>query len=265
MSPIQSSSDIPDYAETMSFTIRATETDPDGHLAPAVLFSMAQEASSYSAAALGLNSEELHARGLVWMLSRISVNMVHWPSWRETIKIATWPRQIKRLFYLRDYVIMAEDGSILGTATSDWFLVNTITRRPQRPDVIEEFNRHFENEVIRATTTDALRIRESIPVSHAQSHSYRTRWSDMDRNGHVNNTHYVTWSYNVLREHKEVETAPTAIHVNFLQELMDQAPVDILYTPHVEDQANTTSEQRSYLIEGHISGSPSFRCVMTFE
>lgn len=253
----------PPQAASVRFTIRATETDPAGKLAPAVLFSMLQEASSYSAASLGLPADVLDRRNLCWMLSKISVQMNEWPNWGETIEILTWPRGISSLYYHRDYVIRSDAGTPIGTGTSDWFLADIDSRRPQRPALFAEVNDEFMNIIQRATAHDARKIREKISDDDTASLRFRTRWSDLDRNGHVNNTHYVTWSYNALRENGIVNRPPSAIHMNYLRELADKQFLDVVWQAKTAAESENAKNKR-FLIEGRIEASLCYRCIMEF-
>lgn len=253
----------PSQAAKVRFTIRSTETDPADKLAPAVLFSMLQEASSYSAASLGLPAEVMDSRNLCWMLSKISVEMEAWPNSGETIEVVTWPRGISSLFYQRDYLIFSEEGAQLGSGTSDWFLADVDTRRPQRPSLFADMNNAFSSVTQRATDGDALKIREKIKAESSSSLRYRTRWSDLDRNGHVNNTHYVTWGYNALRESGIVNNPPAAIHMNYLRELTDIQFVDVFWEQASAPEGIDT-DNKTFLIEGRTDEGLCYRCIMSF-
>ena len=254
---------LPDAVHISSYRIRGTETDPDGLLSPAILFSMMQETASYSAAALGLPAEVMDERGLCWMLSRVSLQMQEWPQWGDVIQIASWPRQIDRLYYRREYLLATADHQPLGSATSDWFLADVVSRRAQRPSVMEDLNANFTQVTERAGADDALKIRAGQVGELLRDVIYETRWSDLDRNGHVNNTHYVTWGYNALRELDLVRKPPTEIHINFQQELRAGQTVQVQVYEDSK-QIDETTETKHYLLQGLHDESVCFRSIMTF-
>ena len=73
------------------YTIRSYEIDAAGHLSVPSIFNLLQDAASGHALELGVSVPQLLADNYTWVLSRMVLNMSHYPGWRDAIQIHTWP------------------------------------------------------------------------------------------------------------------------------------------------------------------------------
>lgn len=165
------------------FEVRAYEVDLRGCLATPTLCDWLQEAAGRHARALGWAIQELEKEGLTWVLSRLHLRLETRPGWGSVVRLMTWPVGAHRLFAVRDFRLLDEEGGEVGVATSGWLLVKLASRRPARPPAeIETMarvapGRALEDEFARLPTAEA-----GEPVA-----SFTARYSDLDVNHHVNN------------------------------------------------------------------------------
>ena len=180
------------------FVIRGTDTDFQDRLHLFSLFSFMQESAYSNAEAGGLGSSLLDRHGLCWMLIRISVRMDSLPRWGETLTVSTWSRGCRKLTWLRDYEFFNDDGERLGCATSEWLIASAADHRPQRPELVLNGRHLRDNE--RAVFPDVIprppRLDDSVAIQPVLTQY--ADFSDIDRNGHVNNTRYVAWCLNAV-------------------------------------------------------------------
>ena len=124
-------------------------------------------------------------RGLAFLLSSISVAMYEPLYADDVIEVQTWVCESRGLSYNRCFCII-KNGKTVAEASSVWGLLDLNTRRLLRAD-----ESPFEAEPEAAVVLDlpkrlrVPRIEELECVG-----TRRIVYSDIDYNGHMNNTHY---------------------------------------------------------------------------
>jgi len=206
---------------TQETTIRFADIDQSDTLTMASTFDLFQEAAINHAEMLGRGREAMRQSGQVWILSRISVFMERRPQFGEEVTIRTWPRGASKLFVIRDYDIHSS-GGVDVRGRSGWLVVDLEKHRPLRPQTVMESMplNEGENALPGANLQgndppSALAVREFTPE---QSVLRRVCYSDIDYNGHVNNTRYIQWIQDLI-EPEILETArQMRLDVNYLSE-----------------------------------------------
>lgn len=152
------------------------------------------------------------AEGSSWVIARQRIEMDRWPDWEESVTISTWLRPPGPVIVVRDFEFFV-DGRKVGQAAAHWLVINHQTRRPSRlpfPDNPSLFrqDQHLSIEPDKIGVVDGLPVLAEFIVRH----------SDLDMNGHVNNTRFAQWV---------LDTLPLAYHaghkldryqINFLAE-----------------------------------------------
>lgn len=174
--------------------IRSYQTDMNARLRPSALLQLMQEAAGAHAEKLGIGRNALIAQDLAWVLTRIEVEMDRWPSSGEKIMVETFPMALKRWFFPRYFVFRDERGRDIGRAASLWVLLDLKSRRMSRPDAVTPYLPDNSDllapmglPAVVSEVSGTLETGERVPV-----------YTDLDCNGHVNNTRYVDWCCDAL-------------------------------------------------------------------
>lgn len=132
----------------------------------------------------GISHQHLWDNNMVFLLSRIAVNIDKFPRDKETIEIATWENNQRGATFNRGFKIRDKDGNVNIDAMSAWVLVNPQTRHILRPSAYPyKFN--YKKRDVKA------KIRGKLPMDGAQIAGGREIfYSDIDANGHVYNAVY---------------------------------------------------------------------------
>jgi len=175
------------------------------------LLNLLQDIAWLHAEHLGWGYHELIKRNTIWVLIRQKLTMTGWPAWGDVVTIKTWPRGVSGVFALRDFEIMVGDAK-LGECTTSWLTLNWETRRPQK------FDPHsFEIEDRPpglSLTAEKIALRSDLKtVARVQ-----VRNSDLDVNGHVNNTGYARWILDSASAEETGASLATDYEVNFINE-----------------------------------------------
>lgn len=192
------------FVYRQSFVIRSYEIGPDKTATMETLMNLLQETalnhvSSAGVAGNGFGAtREMSRRELIWVVTRIHVQVDKFSSWGDVVEIDTWvdaagKNGMRRDWIIRDY----KTQRIISRASSTWVIMNRDTRRltkiPQQ--VRDEVLPFYLNRAAIAThDSDSQKIEK---LTHQTAHRIRTglapRWSDMDANQHVNNVKYIGW------------------------------------------------------------------------
>lgn len=226
----------PIYKET--FTIRASEVNPDGTLTLGALGNLFQEVAGNNALQLHFDITDLLKDNLTWVVSRMDITLHQLPVWRQTITVETWPAAGDSFRAYRNYRMLDHTGKLLCTCLSYWAMLNLKTRRPVR----------IPQEVLDATVQGLEHV---TPVTqHIQrpftapdsSKKIIVRRADLDMNNHVNNVRYLEWMMETLtpEEIKKIRT----FNIHFLRETFVDAHITIAHkrTGPISIEFNITGE-----------------------
>ena len=124
--------------------------------------------------------------GMVFVTSRWRVAIHRLPRMEETVTLTTWHRDRKGPRFTRCYEWRDESGALLMEGAMQFALVSVAEHRLLRGD---EFMEHAP--LPDTDRTVGCGDPGRIPTANlSPAGTYTVRWSDMDRNGHMNNTHY---------------------------------------------------------------------------
>ena len=169
------------------FTVSDAYVDCFGRLKPSMILYFAQEVAGQHFARLSMDYESLAERGMFWAVSRHKVELVRLPLRGETVRVETWPMPTTRVAYPRSVVAYDAQGQECFRAISLWVLMDLDKRSMVLPgksgiDVCGTL-RGYE-----------LATPGSLPAKPLSNSRTRTVcFTDLDRNGHMNNTRYLDW------------------------------------------------------------------------
>ncbi|KZV29221.1 palmitoyl-acyl carrier protein thioesterase, chloroplastic-like [Dorcoceras hygrometricum] len=187
-----------------SFVIRSYEIGPDKTATMETLMNLLQETALNHVASSGVGgngfgaTREMSIRKLIWVVTRILVQVDKYSSWGDLVEIDTWVDAAGKNGMRRDWVIRDfNTQKIITRATSTWAMMDRETRRLSKiPDEVKnEVQPFYVNRAsIPPQNSDSEKIQK---LTHETAHIMRTglapRWSDMDANQHVNNVKYIGW------------------------------------------------------------------------
>lgn len=236
---------------TQNFHIPCYNTDAAWRLKPAAFMNLAQEAAGLHAVELGFGYEELIKNNTAWILSRVNIQFVDTPLWRDDITLTTWHKGANRLFFLRDFIMTDKDGKERVKATTSWLVLNLETRRLVRdPMLMEEGTVCTENVI--ETPADKVQMPKDVPAELVLEHA--VAYSDVDMNNHTNNAMYMQWAMDAVDYEIASTRAVKEITINFNRETKAGDVVSI-YRACVEKE-----DGLHVYVEGKVEDASSF-CV----
>ena len=186
---------------SQEFTLSPVLADCFGRAKPSSLLYFVQEAAGGHCELLGLDWNTLASRGLFWAVIRNRVEVTRLPKLGETIRVETWPMPTTRSAFPRATAAYDREGRLLFRAISLWVLMDTQKRTMVLPG-------KSGIELAGTVRGDELPSPGSTPLDAAAAVccTRQVMFTELDRNGHMNNTHYPDWAADLLpvefhREH----------------------------------------------------------------
>lgn len=175
-----------------NFYINDMAVDRYGRLKPSAILFFAQEVAGQHCNLLQVDYDTLASRRMFWAVIRHRVQITRLPTRGETIRVETWPMPTTRAAYPRSVVAYDENGNECFRSISLWVLMDLDSRNMILPGKSG------------ITVTGTLRGTELAPPSALAPGQLRNRrsrtvsYTDLDRNGHMNNTRYLDWIDDLL-------------------------------------------------------------------
>ena len=170
------------------YLVRSYECDKHQNLRLLTLMNILQDSADSSADILGVGYDYCVAHNLAWVAANYHVKILRAPKIHENITIHTWPSEEKKLGAIRDYALFDAEGKLLVQASTQWVLINFVTKRPQSL----RDNLPFYD--ILPEKADNYEFTKLLPPERFDYEKiYAVRFDDIDVNNHVNNAVYPLW------------------------------------------------------------------------
>lgn len=142
-------------------------------------------------------SDSVAAGGVAWMLLDWRVAVTRRPAPFVPLRLRTWSRgKASAVTTDRDFLVTDGEGQEFLRATARFALVDVRAQKMVR--ISDELTRAYEPEAERVFPDDAPRLRE--PEAYDVVLPVALRRSDIDYNGHVHNTRYISLALEALPE-----------------------------------------------------------------
>ncbi|KAB1999452.1 hypothetical protein ES319_D12G162900v1 [Gossypium barbadense] len=247
------------YRQTV--VVRSYEVGPDKTATLESLLNLFQETALNHMWMSGLLSNGFGAthgmmrNNLIWVVSRMHVQVDHYPIWGEVIEIDTWVGASGKNGMRRDWVIRSQaSGSTYARATSTWVMMNEQTRRLSKmPDEVrDEISPWFiQKQAINEAVPDKI-VKLDDKAKHVNS-DLKPKRSDLDMNQHVNNVKYVRWMLETIPDKFLERHQLSSIILEYRRECGSSEVVQSLCQPD-EDESFANGVQQNLLTNKVLVG-----------
>ena len=170
-----------------NFTITDNCVDCFGRLKPSMILYYVQEVAGRHFDVISMDYDALAEKGMIWAIIRQKVQITRIPRRGETIRVETWPMPTTRVAYPRSVVAYDERGNEVFRSISIWVLMDIHSRSMVLPG-------KSGISVAGTLRGNELAAPNALPAKNLLNHRNRTvSFTDLDRNGHMNNTRYLDW------------------------------------------------------------------------
>ncbi len=175
-----------------TYLVNDVHVDCFGRLKPSSLLFFCQDVAGSHCLELGTDYETLAKKNLFWAIIRQRVQITRLPRSGETIRVQTWPMPTTKVCYPRSTVAYDREGKELFRASGMWVLMDLTTRAMILPGKSGVQVHGL------LTGTELSSPGSLIPRQLENTCTRRVCYTDLDRNGHMNNTRYLEWMDDLL-------------------------------------------------------------------
>lgn len=243
----------PELIMSVPFSISSADTDMFARIRMGSLANLLIQSATRSADHLNVGYDSIRQQKLFWVLSRLTIEIYKPMSWYESCIVETWPKDVQKILYIRDFIVRDEKGEETAKATSGWLGIDIDTKRPRTID--SSGNPLFT----RLKDRNALDIspEKLFPVKDGEVSEIKTSYYDIDLNGHVTARRYIDWMMDTFEVEFHQNNYPKIVSINYLNEIWPGEIIQITKNRQAE---------KTYVFEGinKIRNTIAFRGKIGF-
>ena len=230
------------------YYLGVSEVDSNLELKLSSFFIMMQEVATEHAEVLGIGKKNTIDKGLFWVVTRYSVDVIKAPKYLQTVVVKTYPGDDKKFIFPRYFQVESESGEILIRASSTWCVLkkedHSISLNPF--DGVSLPPEHMENEepLPKKVLTQDNELIEERDV----------RYSDTDLNGHLNNVKYIEYIIDLHNSDFYKNNRIKHITINYEKEILAGNKVKLYQ-----------SKNNPEYVCGMVDDKSSFHAEITYE
>ena len=203
------------------FTINGSAVDRYGRLKPSRILYYVQEVAGKHFDVISMDYDALAKKGMIWAIIRQRVQITRLPMQGEKLRVETWPMPTTRVAYPRSVVAYDEAGNECFRSISIWVLMDINTRNMILPG---------KSGISVVGTLRGTELAAPSSLVPKDLHSHRERcvcFTDLDRNGHMNNTRYLDWIDDLLPSPFHRQHGLKELTVCYLSEAREGQTLDL--------------------------------------
>ena len=198
----------------MKMKIPFDMADMNGHIKLPDVILLSLQVSGMQSIELGVSDKAiLENYNLVWIITDYDIEVARLPHFAEEITIETEALSYNRLFCYRRFTIYDETGQELIHMMATFVLMDRDSRKVHavESEIVAPYQSDFDKKLIRGPKYDSL----NEPISK----DYHVRFYDLDMNGHVNNSKYLDWIFEVMGADFLTHYIPKKINLKYVKEV----------------------------------------------
>ena len=206
---------------TTTFSVTTLHVDRFGRCKPSSLLRFAQDAAGEHCNLLGTDWDSMAKKNYFWAVIRQKLEITRLPKAGETVTVKTWPMPTTRVAYPRATEGYDEKGDLLFKVISIWVIMDRTTRAMVLPG-------KSGVDVSGSTTGTELKAPGGLPAIEAANTANRAVcFSDLDENGHMNNTRCLDWLCDLLPSQFHREHPMKAVTICYMSEALEGQQVQL--------------------------------------
>lgn len=208
---------------TTTFPVTTLHVDRFGRCKPSSLLRFAQDAAGEHCDLLGTDWDSMAKKNYFWAVIRQKMEITRLPETGETVTVKTWPMPTTRVAYPRATEGYDAAGNLLFRVISVWVIMDMTSRAMVLPG-------KSGVDVAGMTTGTELKAPGGLPAIDGSYHTCRTvAFSDLDVNGHMNNTRYLDWLCDLLPSKFHEEHPMKAVTICYMSEALEDQKLQLTW------------------------------------
>ena len=224
---------------TTHYYVSTLHSDCFGRCKPSALLRFAQDAAAEHCVRLGTDRDSMAGHRYFWAVIRQRMEVSRLPKAGETVTVKTWPMPTTRVAYPRATEGFDAAGNSLFKVISLWVIMDMDTRAMVLPGKsgIDVPGTSFGTE---------LKSPAGLPGFDGSRETLRTvTYSDLDENGHMNNTRYLDWLCDLLPSGFHKDHPMKAVTICYMSEALEGQQLHLSY-----------ASDTVFKVDGSVSQTP---------
>ncbi len=194
-----------------TFQLYESDFECNGQVKPHRIMQLLQDVATEHGTIIGVGWDVLDSHGMLWVLSKINLVFSRPITMQNrNFTLYTWPLAPNKFFAERCFCAVDEKGEQLFSATSLWMIIGRDDRKILPAETMNMFC-HSDYSDLHADAPNAfLRVRKD--ETYEFCYEKEIRRSDLDKNGHVNNTNYILFALDVLPPNESISAVEIVYH-----------------------------------------------------
>ena len=213
---------LPTQCREWAFILTSFDAGYQKKLRLSSILKLQQEAGERDLAAHGLSYNRLCELGFVFVVTRARCRIHRLPEFGERVRLYTWNRGEKGVQFRRNYLWLGENEEILIESKSYFALVDPNTHSLLRPETF----RPYALPVCELDNGCPEPRKVSLPDEFSATHTRPIRFTDLDYNGHLNNTVYADFMADYFPTGM-MDKTPQEFSIDFLSEALSEDTLEI--------------------------------------
>lgn len=230
------------------FVVNSTDIDSNLEIRLSALLRYMQDTATNHANKLKIGHDALEKDNNIWVVVRVDLEISRLPKLDEEYWIYTHPGETKGCIFPRFFQIYDKHKNLLVSVSSTWVVINYETRKI----VLRPFPE--DKKLTPEVSKDDIPLPEKV-VGDASMlvDTRRARYSEVDMNGHINNTHYFDYVLDIHESDFYKKYRVSSFHINFDKEIMAGNVIEIY--------SNNSNPE---IVHGKVNNSNSFTVKVVF-
>ncbi len=207
---------VKNMKETTEFEVLIHDAGPDLKAGIKSIFNYMQCAADSHSKNLGTSVSLMAEQNLTWVYSRFYAIVDKYPELYDKIRCETWRSELLGDFICREFLISGDDDIIRVRATSSLALIDKNSRRPV--PIPQFITTSLEQNRERSVKFSADNIEHKSEFDYI--YTTKTRYDDIDINGHMNNASYASIFFESVMVKSEKPMTMKSIDISFRGEIL---------------------------------------------
>lgn len=223
------------------FIVNSNDIDGNLDIRLSSLTRYMQQVATDHAEKIKLGHKELSKDHLIWVVIRMEMHINRLPKLDEEFYVSTHPGENKAFLFVRHFQVYDKHHNLLASVSSSWVVLNYDTRKV----VIKPFD---SKKMVAEVCKYDIPLPEKITgEANELIETRKARYSEVDMNGHINNTRYVDYVLDLHDTDFYKTYQISKININFDKEIKEGELIELY-----------SNKSNPELVVGKINGQTSF-------
>ncbi len=241
------------YAER--YTVSSHDVDVNNNIKPSNLLRFMQETANRQMRDSHPSYEELFFSGKSFIITRVSIEAYQQIHQYQDIEVRCWVCEGKAATFIRCYQIW-RGKELCANAYSEWALTDMKTGGLVRTTDVD-FSSYETDEVLKLDLPKRFRIPKDLELKKLGTE--KVLYSNVDLNGHMNNTYYPDMLWNFIPDIEE--KAVTSLNIRYAHAAMLNTEVEIRGAEADSSLSKDPRAQQTYVLESSFDGTKNVEAV----